>query len=69
MKILILKIWKKSVSFKNIIIKETFYLCVNYRINSRAGVLSSMDNINNTNLGAMDTIDEEHSTGEEDYVF
>ncbi len=28
-----------------------------------------MDNINNTNLGAMDTIDEEHSTGEEDYVF
>ena len=42
---------------------------VNYRINSRAGVLSSMDNINNTNLGAMDTIDEEHSTGEEDYVF
>jgi len=24
-----------------------------------------MENTNNTNLGAMDTIDEEHSTGEE----
>lgn len=36
--------------------------CILPRINSRAGALSSMENTNNTNLGAMDTIDEEHST-------